>query len=350
MTRPRVLPEPLIRFAAAVASAHGMEPEDATLLADSLVQADLWGHQSHGVMRLSWYMARLRSGAMRAETDPAVILDGGAVSVVDGNDGVGQVIASRATRMAMEKAKAHGIGAVSVRNSNHFGTAMYFAQMAPPEGCIALLTTNASPAMAPWGGRRKLMGTNPWSVAAPAGRFGTMVMDIANTTVARGKVYLARQRGERIPLGWAMDAAGQPTTDPEAALGGLILPMAGHKGYAISVMMDVLSGVLSGSSFGSSVNGPYQPALRSGCGHLVIALDIKAFLPLAAFNDRMEKLIDELKSAELAAGHEEVFFPGEIEARQDQANRRDGLALPDETVRALDRLAQEAKLETLLPW
>jgi LDH2 family malate/lactate/ureidoglycolate dehydrogenase len=145
-----------------------------------------------------------------------------------------------------------------VRNSNHFGTAAYFTRMAARDGCVAILATNASPAMAPWGGRGRVVGTNPWSIAAPAGRHGVVVMDIANTAVARGKVYVARQRGEAIPAGWAIDADGAPTTDPAAAIAGAILPMAGHKGYAISLMMDVLAGVLTGSAFGAAVGGPYQ--------------------------------------------------------------------------------------------
>ncbi|MDA8126504.1 MAG: Ldh family oxidoreductase [Deltaproteobacteria bacterium] len=340
----------LIAFTDAVLSAVGLPAADAHLVADSLVQADLWGHQSHGVMRLSWYVARIRAGVVHAVTQPDLIVDAGAVAVLDGKDGVGQVIAAGAAHEALRRAKVHGIGAVAVRNSNHFGTAAYFTRMAPPEGCIGLLTTNASPAMAPWGGRKKIVGNNPWSVAAPAGSHPPMVLDIANTVVARGKVFLARQKGLPIPAGWAISAAGEPTTDPAEALAGIILPMGEHKGYSISVALDVLSGVLTGSGFGTGVHGPYQTEHRSGCGHLMIALNIEAFLPLAEFNARMEKLIAELKSVPLAKGFKEVFYPGEIEARNEERCLREGLRLPEQTLTDLAQLAKETGREALLPF
>src|SRR5690349_17642076 len=191
-----------------------MPPADARLAADTLVQADLWGHQSHGVMRLSWYVGRLRAGIMKAAAEPALVVDAGAVAVIDGRDSMGQVLSARAADEAIGRARAHGVGVVAVRNSNHFGTAMYFTLRAARAGCVAFLSTNASPAMAPWGGRRKAVGTNPWSLAAPAGTHPPMVLDIANTAVARGKVYLARQKGMPIPQGWAIDRDGAPTTDP----------------------------------------------------------------------------------------------------------------------------------------
>ena len=235
-----------------------MPGADALLLADSLVAAELWGHSSHGMLRLPWYVERLRSGAMSATTEPEILIDSGALVLLDGRDGIGQVLAARAIDLGVERARAHGVSAVAVRNSNHFGTAAYFTRQAAEAGCVAFLSTNASPAMAPWGGRTKAVGTNPWSIAAPAGRRGVAVMDIANTAVARGKIYLAAERGETIPAGWAADETGTPTTDAAQAVHGLILPMAGHKGYVISFMMDVLAGVLTGSSFGRDVAGPVR--------------------------------------------------------------------------------------------
>jgi LDH2 family malate/lactate/ureidoglycolate dehydrogenase len=176
------------------------------------------------------------------------------------------------------------------------------------------------------------------------------VLDIANTVVARGKVYLARQKGQKIPLGWAIDGEGEPTTDPLAALSGIILPMAEHKGYAIAVMMDVLSGVLTGSAFGTGVRGPYQAEHKSGAGHLMIALDIAAFQPLAEFEARMEKLIAELKTAPLAKGSTEILYPGELEARNEGENRARGLSLPQDTLESLRKLAEETGLRASLPF
>ncbi|MBV8575018.1 MAG: Ldh family oxidoreductase, partial [Acetobacteraceae bacterium] len=203
------------------------------------------------------------------------------------------------------------------------------------------LATNASPAMAPWGGRKKTVGTNPWSWAAPAGRQPPMVLDIANTGVARGKIYLARQKGLPIPEGWAINAAGAPTIDPSEAIDGVILPMAQHKGYAIAVMMDMLSGILSGSSFGAAVHGPYQTEHRSGAGQFALALNIAAFQPLEEFSARTEDYIAELKSVPLAQGFDEIVYPGELEARSEAKNRADGLLLPADTLADLQKLAGE---------
>ena len=346
----RLSSERLRDFATACYRTTGMGETEAALCADTLVQADLWGHQSHGVMRLPWYMARLRAGVCDPRAEPEIVVDGGAVAVIDGHEGMGQVMAERAAREAISRAKRHGIGAVAVRNSNHFGTALYFTLMGAREGCVAFLSTNASPAMAPWGGRKKTVGNNPWSWAAPAGDRPPLVLDMANTGVARGKVYLARQRGERIPDGWALDAEGAPTTDPQAAINGLILPMGQHKGYAISVVMDMLSGVLTGSAFGPGVSGPYQAEKRSGAGHLMLALDIAAFQTVDDFERRMDDMIVGLKSVPLARGFDEVFYPGEIEARNDVTNRRDGLSLPSDTLDDLRKLAGDVGLADRLPF
>jgi LDH2 family malate/lactate/ureidoglycolate dehydrogenase len=343
-------PKQLLDFATAVYAGEGMPEDDARLLADTLVQADLWGHQSHGVLRLGWYLDRLRNGVMKPVTQPEVTVDAGAVAVIDGHDGVGQVLTRLATTEAVKRAEVHGIGAVGVRNSNHFGTCMYYTLMGARKGHVTILTTNGGPALAPWGGRRKVVGANPWSVAAPAGGRAPFVMDIANTSVARGKIYVARNKRESIPPGWAINEAGEPTTDPQQAIDGILLPMAGHKGYAIAATVDLLSGVLTGGGFLSAVHSPYKTAEKSNCGHLVIAINIKAFMPLAEFNDRMEKFVAELKSVPLAKGHDEVFYPGEMEARSDERNRGNGLALPEDTCAELRRIAAKTGLGAKLPF
>ena len=336
-----IAPERLLDFATAVYARHGVPAADARLCADTLVQADLWGHQSHGLMRLSWYVARLRSGVCTAVAAPEHVVDAGAIAVIDGGDAMGQVLTARAMKDAIARARAHGIGAVCLRNSGHFGTAMYFTLMAARAGCVGFLATNASPSMAPWGGRVKAVGNNPWSWAAPAGRHAPMVLDIANTGVARGKIYLAKQEGRPIPEGWALDAEGAPTTDPAAAVEGIVLPMAGHKGYAIALVMDMLAGVLSGAESGAGVAGPYQAERRSGAGQFMLALDIARFQSADAFAARMEALIGQMKAVPPARGFEEVFYPGEIEARADARHRVEGLRLPTDTLEDLHRLAAE---------
>lgn len=339
--------EDLTRFGTAVLQATGVPAADAHLLADSLVTAELWGHSSHGMLRLPWYMTRLRSGAMRAVTSARLAVDNGAIVVLDGQDGIGQVLTDQAVKLGVERARQFGISAVGVRNSNHFGTAAYFTRDAAKAGCVTFLATNASPAMAPWGGRTKAIGTNPWSIAAPAGRYGVAVMDIANTAVARGKIYLAAERGQDIPATWAADEQGVPTTNAKEAIHGLILPMAGHKGYVISFMMDVLAGVLTGSHFGSNIAGPYQPDRKSGCGHLLLTIDIDSMMPRAEFEQRMEALVAEVKAVPAAQGVEEIFFPGELEDRNTERHREHGITVADQTWQSLATLGAETN--TTLP-
>jgi LDH2 family malate/lactate/ureidoglycolate dehydrogenase len=241
----------------------------------------------------------------------------------------------------VERARTTGVSAVGVRRSGHFGTAAYFTRRAAEQGCVAFLSTNASPAMAAWGGRTKTIGTNPWSIAAPAGRRGVVVMDLANTAAARGKVYLAAERGEALPDGWAASADGTPTTDPVTALEGLILPMAGPKGYVIAFMMDVLSGVLTGAAFGDAVAGPYDPDRRSGAGHLLLTVDVSAMAEPDAFAARMEALVDQVRSGERAPWADEILVPGELEDRTRARLAADGIPLAPATWDSLAVLAHE---------
>jgi len=347
---PRICADKLRIFASAVYQSAGATATDADLVADTLVQADSWGHQSHGLLRLEWYHARLLSGAMKPVSQTSLLVDAGAIAVMEGADGLGQVITKRAMDESIARAKKHGVGVVSVRNSNHFGTCMYFTRMGSAKGCISILMSNGGPNMAPWGGMKKKIGTNPWSIAVPGGKHGHVVMDMANSGVARGKIYLAEKRREKIPLDWAIDSAGKPTSDPRAAIEGLILPMAEHKGYVMGVMVDILSGVLSGSSFLDQVHGPYDPVNRSGAGHFLVSLNVESFQPLSAFESRIESYIESLKAVPLAQGHSQIFFPGEMEDQADKENRTKGLLLPDDTLASLARVAKLAGLESSLPF
>jgi LDH2 family malate/lactate/ureidoglycolate dehydrogenase len=337
----RTRPDALLDFTTAVLCAEGVPGPDAHLLADTLVTAELWGHASHGLLRLPWYVAKLRKGAMQRVTRIDTVRDTGALVVLDGRHGIGQVVTDQAVTLGIERARLYGVSAVGVRNSGHFGTAAYFTRRAAVAGCVALLCTNASPAMAPWGGRHKSIGTNPWSMAAPAGRHGVVVMDLANTAVARGKIYLAAERGTAIPEGWATDADGNPTTDPRAAIEGLILPMAGPKGYVISFLFDVLAGVLTGSAFGDAVAGPYQPDVPSGAGHLLLSIDVAAMADPAEYADRIEALVDRTKAAETAAWAEEILVPGELEDRHLAELTASGIILTAGTWSSLAVLSAE---------
>ncbi len=335
----RIEAKRLTALGTSILTALGVPEQDAELVSDSLVTADMWGHASHGMLRLPWYSARLRSGAMKAVTEPSTILDTGALAVMDGHDGIGQVLTNLACEDAVRRAESHGAGVVGVRNSNHFGTAAYWTRRMAEAGCVGILTTNSSPAMAPWGGKEKTVGANPWSIATPGGSHPPVVLDIANTSVARGKIYLSLEKGQEIPSDWAIDRDGKPTTDPKAALEGVMLPVGAHKGYGIAFMMDILSGVLTGSSYATGVVGPYVPEGLSGCGQLVIALKIDTMLGDNTFAERIDDLIETTKAVPLAHGVSEIFYPGEIEARAEANGEANGVTLPDKTFEDLRSLA-----------
>lgn len=229
---------------------------------------------------------------------------------------------------------------------------MFYTRRVAAAGCVAMLTSNRGPAMAPWGGRKKIVGTNPFSVAAPVSADSSrarFVVDMAATGVARGKIYLAKNKNLPIPLDWAINNEGAPTTDPQEAIDGIILPMAEHKGYAIAAMVGMMSGVLSGSGFLSAVHSPDKTAEKCDCGHFIIAMDIAKFQPLEQFHARMQAFTSEIKSVPLAKGFDEVFYPGEMENNSDAKFRREGLQLPDDTVADLRRIAKETELEGKLP-
>ncbi len=342
---PQIDPERLQSFITDIYRAMNMPAEKAAHLADTLVKADLWGHSSHGVMRTFWYGARIASGATRLDTEPRIITDTGPLLALDGGDGIGQWVTQQAVDLAAERARRFGIAAVSIRNSGHFGTAMYFTRQLAMQNMIGFLATNASPAIPPTGGREKLIGNNPQSWAAPTGLATPYLLDFAHSAVARGKIYLAREKGEAIPIGWALDKAGRPTTDPSEAIAGTLLPMAGHKGAGLSAMMDVLSGLLSGSEYGGGVTGPYIADRRSGAGHFLMAIDIASLRPLDGFLADMQAMLAGWKASAPQDGVTEIMFPGEPEFRHEMDARATGLTLPDDVVANLVSKAADLGIE-----
>ncbi len=250
---------------AALYRAVGLPDEHAALVADTLVRADMWGHSSHGVMRAPWYLDRVRNGVMNPLTEARRVVDAGAIALVDGCEGVGQVIARDAMLDAVARAKRHGVGVVSVRNSNHHGALGYFTRLAAGAGCIGMLAANGGPAMAPWGGRRMAVGTNPWSIAAPAGRHPPMMLDIANTVVARGKIFLARQKGLRIPFCRARKILPRATTvlAMSSIIGGWRPAGAAiDQGLVPTAMRLPPHGAIAGPPFAASMPMHPAPAAR----------------------------------------------------------------------------------------
>jgi LDH2 family malate/lactate/ureidoglycolate dehydrogenase len=248
------------------------------------------------------------------------VRDEGPVALLDGDRGIGHVLATKAMRLAIERAKEHGVGIVGLRNSQHIGALAYYAQMAADAGCIGYLTTNAGIVMVPPGGREKVVGLNPLAFAAPTRRGWAFNLDMATSVVAGSKLGMAEERGEKIPFGWAVDAEGNPTDDPKKGLEGGLLPLGGPKGYGLAVMLDIMAGVLTGGRFGKGLG-------MRGSAQYFQALDIERFMPLDEFTGRMEELIAQIKGSQLAPGSEGIFFPGEIEYNRKQDRLANGLPL-----------------------
>lgn len=337
--------EALKEFAARVLKAAGVEPQESEVVADNLITANLRGIDSHGIVRLPQYVERLEAGLIASKTRIDVVRDAPAACVLDANNGWGAVAGLAGMRHAIEKARQHGVGVAVVRNSNHFGIAAYYAQEALPE-MIGIALTNASANMAPWGGCDPYFGTNPICIAVPAGKERPVIYDGATSVVAIGKIALAAKKGERIPLDWALDSEGNPTDDPEAVMkGGTLLPLGGYKGYGLALMVDVLSGILSGAAFGPYVSNLRRLDAPQNVGHFFAALDIAAFADPQEFLESMERLVRDIKGARRAAGKEEIYLPGEIEWNWEEKRRREGIPVPDEVLAELRLLGERYGVE-----
>ena len=323
-----------------------IDDESSNCIADLLVQANLRGFDSHGVVRLPTYLKRFSS--IKWET-PRLMKDNGATGLMDGNNCMGQVCAARAMNLAIDKAEKYGIGVIGVRNSNHFGTAASYSMMAAEKRMIGFTFSNASPRLPPWGGIEPLLGNNPWSFAFPSDKGFPVVLDISNSVVAAGKIREALLKGELIPEGWAMDRNGNVTRNPEDALNGLLLPIGGHKGYGITLVVDILSGILTGSGCANQIRGIEDTNNSQKIGHLLGAIKIDNFIPIKEFLNRMDELIDLIKDSKRAQGVTEIFMPGEIEYQTSLERSRSGIPIPRKVLDKLNDLAEvleEKKLRT----
>ena len=337
--------EPLSQFCVRLFEKVGVPTEDAKVLMDNLIEADLRGVDTHGVTRIAIYIERLQGGAVKAKPQMKVLNETPVSALLDGDHGLGQVISARAMKMAIDKAKKGVFGLVGVRNSTHNGAMAHFATMAVKEDLIGIGLTNTVPLMAPTGGNQAMIGNNPLAIAAPAGSEKPVIFDMACSIAARGKIILAAKKGDKIPLGWAIDKDGLPTEDAKAALEGLILPVGGHKGYGLALMMDVLSGVLTGASFGPDVGALYNNPGTQRIGHLLAALNIEAFMPLSEFKARMDKMIRDIKNSKKAKGVAEIFLPGEIEMGIEAQRRKEGIPLSRAVYDELCGLGQKLEVE-----
>jgi LDH2 family malate/lactate/ureidoglycolate dehydrogenase len=313
----------------------GMAAADAQILSDQLVNADLRGIHSHGVMRVPLYVSKLVAGGVDPRGRPRVVTDAGGALVIDGGNAMGQIAGAFAMRQAIERAGTIGVAAAAVGNSNHAGAMEYYVRMAVAADMIGIATTNALPTMAPWGGIDKLVGLNPIGIGIPAGDSAPLVLDCAFGATAHGRMQVYKQKGVPIPEGWAFDQEGRPTTDIDAALEGLVQPIGMYKGIGLAMAAGILSTLLSGAGYGTESGNMVDGPIPGRDGQFYLALNIAAFEDVATFKARMDKIIKEYQSTRLAPGVEQVWVPGHPEAELERRQRREGVPLNETTVREI---------------
>jgi len=342
----------LTKFTRDIFRRMGCSEEDAGIISDVFIAAELRGLSSHGMIRIKDYFQLWQAKRINTKPQVRIVYETPSTAVVDGDNSIGMVASVRSMEIAIEKAKTAGTGWVSTRNSNHFGIAGYYAMMAMEHDMIGLCLTNANPLVAPTFSLSRLLGTNPIAVAIPAGKYPPFVADFATTPIARGKLAVAAKKGEKVPLGYVQDKNGLPSDDPDILTqGGSMVTLGGdyehgsHKGYCLSAIVDIFSAVLSGANFGPFVppSIAYLPVLDEkageGTGHFFGAMRIDAFRPADEFKAGMDKWIETFKSAKPVPGEPEVIIPGEPERKKEIKIRREGINVIPPIVKELKEIA-----------
>jgi LDH2 family malate/lactate/ureidoglycolate dehydrogenase len=346
MEAKRYSPQALKRLVTAIATKSGLREPDAAILANALVEADIHGTSTHGVSRLNIYVRRIQQGLIDPRAELLVDRKRKGTLAVDAGNGLGQVQAVKTLEMLEPIAKANGVAAASVRNSQHFGALSYYCNRAAEKDMILLATTNCEPAVSPEGACQAYFGTNPLAASFPNGRGYPVKIDLATSVVARGNIIAAQKRGHPIPPGLALTADGEPTTDAAAALAGTVLAMAGHKGYALALMVEILSGVLSGAAIGPAVGSMYKHMDRKqDVGHFFCLLDIEAFMDAAEFKRRLDDTIEEIKSCRKRPGVNDILIPGERSHQKAHQNRDQGVPVEESTRKELKLLCEELNVQ-----
>jgi LDH2 family malate/lactate/ureidoglycolate dehydrogenase len=310
---PGPIPAPVvIEFTVALLGRLGVPEKLAAEVAEALVAADLEGVPSHGLMLLPMYVERLAAGSVSPTSEGRIVSDRAGAVVFDAEHGLGQVTARRAVAIAIERARQHALAAVAVRNAFHFGTAGRWAAMMAHEGCVGMALTNTRPLMPPPGGAERLVGNNPVAIAVPSLNDEPFIVDFALSAAAMGRIRLADAAGERIPEGWACDADGVPTTDPAAAIAGMLLPVGGPKGFGLAMMVDLLAGGLSTGAVGHEVRPLYGDAsLPYACSQFFLAIDIGAFRPADEYAAVTRAFAERVRTSRPALGSRQVMAPGD---------------------------------------
>lgn len=338
----------LVAFATKIFESTGMSTSHAAVIGQDLVKANLRGIDSHGISRIPMYVERLQKNLVNPRPNVTVKKVAGAVSLIDGDDGMGFIASHRATEEAIALAAKNGIGLVGVHRSTHFGMGALYALQAIEAGYITMIFTNSSPAIPMWGGRTTFLGASPIAAGIPGGKYAPYVMDMAMTVIARGKIRLAAMKGEPIPEGLALDVDGNPTTDAEKAFEGVCLPFGGVKGSVLATLMDLMSGVLTGANFGGDVKSLYfDHSEPQNVGHLFFAIKPDLFMSLEDFDARMDEFYERIKKLPRAANVDEVMLPGEPEERREAQRRKEGVPI---TTNVIDDLTKEgARIGLVFP-
>lgn len=342
----------LLHFTEQVFIKCGMNEQDAKQAADVLIAADLRGIDSHGVARLSGYVRLYEANRANMNAQHKIIYETPSTATIDADQGLGLVVAPKAMDIAIEKAKNVGTGWVAIQNSNHFGIAAYHAMKALPNNMIGIAMTNASPLVAPTYSKQRMLGTNPICYAFPAGKHLPIVIDMATSAAANGKLEIAQRTDKPIPNNWVQTKDGEESTNAnELSKGGSLLPLGGHKGYGLASLVDILCGVLSGANYGPWVPpfvaflNPLENLPGNGIGHFLGAMRIDAFRPADDFKNHIDNWIDAFKNANKIDNNQHVIIPGEPEFLLEKERLETGIPLNDKVIADLQELANKLALE-----
>lgn len=334
------IPEKLLRDAAReILIGLGETREGAEIAAEILVSSDMRGVSTHGVNLLRQISKRKDVGMITIPTRVDIVSEDATTALLDGNDGLGQVAGYRAMRLSIEKAQRSGIAMVGLRNTNNIGALGYYTSTAASSGdVIALCMTNGNPSVAPYGSADPFFGTNPVSFGIPLAGGIPIVLDMSSSVVARGKIRLAALSGESIPSGWACDEKGEPTTDPNKALKGSLLPLGGPKGSGLAMVIDILAGLLMGSSYGLKLKSFHELEGPTGVGASFIAIDIARFMDPGLFAEHVRAYADEIKNLRKQPGATAILLPGEVESMKEERSRISGIEVPEAVAKAIDEI------------
>jgi LDH2 family malate/lactate/ureidoglycolate dehydrogenase len=330
-------------------TAVGLPPADAAKVAELMLEADLVGADSHGVFRLPQYVRRIRGGGINPKPDITIEKTAPATAMVDGDNGMGHLVMARAAETAVELAKDTGVAWVGARRSNHAGAAGVYAAMPLAQDMVGIYAVVANANHMPvWGSAENLLGTNPVAFAVSAGEEAPVVLDIATTVVSYGTIKANKLQGRDMPVGWMIDKQGKPLTDAAKSAEGLLLPIGGHKGSGLALVLGLLAGTLNGAAFGRDVvDFNYDDSTACDTGHFIIALDVNRFLPIAAFKAAIDRHLRDLKSSKPLPGVEAIRLPGEQRRARRAERARDGVPVYPEVVTQLDTLAADLKVKPL---